>query len=326
MNELISIIVPVYKVENYLQRCVESLINQTYQNIEIILVDDGSPDRCGEMCEAFALQDARIRVYHKENGGLSDARNYGVSVANGAYIGFVDSDDYIHHSMYEKLYQAITKEKADVAECGVTRVYGNRNRVHCEIENLYEVMNEKQYFEEVLTSKKVYGSVWCKLIRKEIAKQVQFEKGKYYEDLFYNLELVQVAKKYVFTNQPHYYYFIRENSITTEKYSPKQLTIIEAMNNYYMFCEKNYPELIEKAFIRQSLAYLSIFNQLILDDYKNYSEFKEVYQFLKQNKKRIIKNSDASKQLKLSIIILNINLSLYRFLYKQYKKRMVLNK
>lgn len=326
MSELISIIVPVYKVENYLQRCVESLINQTYQNIEIILVDDGSPDRCGEMCEGLARQDSRIRVYHKENGGLSDARNYGVNVANGKYIGFVDSDDYVHSSMYEILYKAIVKENADVAECGVTRVYGNRTRVHCEIENLYEIMDEKQYFEEILTLKKVYGSVWCKLIRKDIANQVQFEKGKYYEDLFYNLELVQIAKKYVFTNQPYYYYFIRENSITTEKYSPKQLTIIEALNKYYTFSEKNYPELVEKTFVRQSLAYLSVFNHLILDDYKKYPEFNDVYQFLKQNKKRIIKNPNSSRELKLSIMILNTSLTLYRILYEQYKKRMVLNK
>ena len=110
-NELISIIVPVYKVEKYLEKCVKSIIGQTYKNLEIILVDDGSPDNCGKLCDEFAALDNRIKVYHKENGGLSDARNYGVEKATGKYIGFVDSDDYIHEEMYEKLYIAIKKNR-----------------------------------------------------------------------------------------------------------------------------------------------------------------------------------------------------------------------
>ena len=129
-NELISIIVPVYKVEKYLEKCVKSILKQTYTNLEIILVDDGSPDNSGKMCDELAKVDDRIKVYHKKNGGLSDARNYGVERANGEYIGFVDSDDYIHECMYEKLYEAIKKSGTLIVECGVTRVYKNKERPH----------------------------------------------------------------------------------------------------------------------------------------------------------------------------------------------------
>ena len=122
MNKpLISVIVPVYKVEKYLERCVKSICAQTYQNLEIVLVDDGSPDQCGEMCDMFAKQDSRIRVVHKENGGLSDARNAGLDVMTGDYVGFVDSDDWIEPDMYQVLYERLIKEKAEISCCGMKR-------------------------------------------------------------------------------------------------------------------------------------------------------------------------------------------------------------
>ena len=120
---LISIIVPVYKVENYLDRCVQSLVDQTWSNLEIILVDDGSPDNCGAMCDAWAARDNRIKVIHKENGGLSDARNAGMAIASGTYMGFVDSDDYISSDMYQLLYDRMAADGSDIAACGVELVY-----------------------------------------------------------------------------------------------------------------------------------------------------------------------------------------------------------
>ena len=121
----ISVIVPIYKVENYLKRCIDSIRKQTYQNLEIILVDDGSPDMCGEMCERYAQEDSRIRVLHKENGGLSDARNVGIEAATGEYIAFVDSDDWIDDKMYEVLYDTLLKCDADIAECSYRNLYAD---------------------------------------------------------------------------------------------------------------------------------------------------------------------------------------------------------
>ena len=136
-RELISVIVPVYNVEQYLKKCVDSIVNQTYKNLEIILVDDGATDSSGEICDELEKLDNRIKVYHKENGGLSDARNYGVERATGSYVGFVDSDDYIDAEMYEKLYDAITKEAADVAECNLKIVYPER----------VELFTDKRYYQ-----------------------------------------------------------------------------------------------------------------------------------------------------------------------------------
>ena len=125
MDSLISVIVPIYNVEKYLQKCVDSIINQTYKNLEIILVDDGSPDNCPKMCDDYAEKDSRIKVVHKENGGLSDARNVGMEVATGEYVSFIDSDDYISLDFYETLLETIVDNDSDVVECGVVKFYEN---------------------------------------------------------------------------------------------------------------------------------------------------------------------------------------------------------
>ena len=160
-NELISIIVPVYNVEQYLEKCVCSIINQTYKNLEIILVDDGATDSSGNMCDELAKSDNRIKVYHKENGGLSDARNYGVERATGEYIGFVDSDDYIDSEMYEKLYEAIKKEDVDVAECNFRFIYSNRITNYTD-DKYYLVLNKDEYTKEYVTMNRIFGAAWTR--------------------------------------------------------------------------------------------------------------------------------------------------------------------
>lgn len=327
MSELISIIVPVYKVEDYLERCVDSIINQSYKNLEIILVNDGSPDNSGKLAEELAKKDERIVVYHKANGGLSDARNYGVAKAKGTYIGFVDSDDYIHKDMYKNLYDLIKSENTLVAESNVTRIYGNTERPHYEGQPYRKTISVKEYVREYLTMEKVYGSVWCKLIDSKLAKESTFPKGKYYEDIYYNYDLVQKVDRISITSEAHYYYYIRENSITTEKYSPKQLDLIEILDKLKKYVDTAYPDLKEEAFIRQVYAYLSTFNHMIVEDnYKNIDRFQEIYNFLKENKARVLSSSLAAKNLKLSVLVLGINTGLYKKLYKIYKSRMVLNK
>ncbi|QWQ39040.1 glycosyltransferase [Gemella sp. zg-570] len=326
-DELISIIVPVYKVEKYLERCVNSILLQTYKNLEIILVDDGSPDDSGKMCEELAKTDSRIVVYHKENGGLSDARNFGVEKARGKYIGFVDSDDYIHENMYQHLYETIKTNNIDIAECNVTRVYGNKEKPHYAGEEFCNILRVDEYIKEYLSMEKVYGSVWCKLISSDIAKKLKFPVGKYYEDMFYNYDLFKVIDKIAITSKCYYYYYIRENSITTEKYSSKQIDIIEILNTINDYILKEYPQFSEESFIRLTYAYLSTFNHLIVDNnYKNYPEFIELREYFKNNFSKILKSSKAAKELKISVLILNVNIKLYRYLYKKYKSRTILNK
>ena len=158
----ISIIVPVYKVEKYLDKCVQSIRAQTFGNLEIILIDDGSPDRCGEMCDTYAQEDARIKVIHKANGGQSDARNVGIDAAQGRYLGFVDSDDFIEQDMYETLYNIIIQENADVSECGFYDFYGEAKSITTNTPVHISVLNTEEAIRHTL---QYTPAVWCRLYR-----------------------------------------------------------------------------------------------------------------------------------------------------------------
>lgn len=320
-NELISIIVPVYKVEKYLERCLISILNQSYRNLEIILVDDGSPDMCGQICDDMASLDNRIKVYHKENGGISDARNYGVERANGEYIGFVDSDDYIHECMYEELYKAIKKSSTLIAECGLTRIYKNKERPHYIGEDYFLVINRQGYLKEFLENKRVYGSVWCKLIHKDIAKRIKFPTGKIYEDAFYNLELIKHVDSYTLISGNYYYYYMREGSITTKPFSPRNMDYIEIIEKIRDYTLKNFPSYKEQLFVRVGFAYISIFNELIFS--YNYKKMKE-YEILKRKliniRWELLKSSRTPKSLKLALILLSVNEKMYKFILSKYKR------
>ena len=320
-NELISVVVPVYKVEKYLERCVNSILNQSYKNLEIILIDDGSPDMCGQICEELAKLDNRIKVYHKENGGISDARNYGIEKANGEYIGFVDSDDYIHEYMYEKLYGAIKKTGTLISECGLTRIYKNKERPHYNGEEYFLVINRQGYLKEFLENKRVYGSLWCKLIHKDIAKKIKFPIGKIYEDAYYNLELIKNVDSYTLISGNYYYYYMREGSITTKPFSSKDMDYIEVMDQVRDYTLTNFPIFEEKLSVRLAYAYLSIFNQLIqIDGYKKKKEYSILKNKILALWSKIIANSNAPKSLKIAILLLKFNENLYKFILTKYKK------
>lgn len=213
----ISVIVPVYRVEEYLPKCVESIINQTYKNLEIILVDDGSPDRCGQMCDEYAKEDDRIRVVHKQNGGLSSARNAGLDVATGEYIGFVDSDDYIAPEMYETLYKQIKADGTCLAACKIAWVIDGK--VQC---------NEsgKSYAEPFaeFAGKCNYNVSACnRLYNKSLWHKIRFPVGRICEDAFVEHLISGQCDKISCVDKGMYYYFVRNESIMTASYSVKRL-------------------------------------------------------------------------------------------------------
>lgn len=321
-DKLISIIVPVYNVEKYLKKCVYSILNQSYKNLEVILVNDGSTDNSGKICDELSREDSRINAYHKDNGGLSDARNYGVAKANGEYVGFVDSDDYIDQYMYENLYKAIRKYNTQIAECGITRVYkNNKLRPHYDGEEYSLVVDREGYLKEYLENRKVYGAAVCKLLSIDLAKVLKFPDGKVYEDVFYTLELLKKVDKYTLISGNYYYYYIRGNSITTKTFSSRDMDYIEIIDKIGEYTLNNYTKLKEKLFIRQGFAYLSIFNQIIqLNDYRQIPEYSILIGKLKNIRSNIIFNKLAPKSLKIAIILLNINEGLYKKVLKKYKK------
>lgn len=208
MSEKISVIVPVYKVEPYLRKCVGSILAQTYQNLEIILVDDGSPDNCGAICDEYAKQDSRITVIHKPNSGLSDARNAGLDCATGEYITFVDSDDWIDPQHVSALYTSL-QEGADIAVSDIRRVNSNHDLI-CTF--CFQQKDDIVY-------ESVFGYVWNKLYRRSVVENARFSIN-YIEDVIFNLQIHCTNKpRYAFTNSASYNYLLRENSLLTASVS-----------------------------------------------------------------------------------------------------------
>ena len=181
--EKISIIVPIYNVEKYLEKCIKSILSQTYKNLEIILVDDGSPDKCGMICDKYKEIDDRIIVIHQENKGLSGARNTGLKNANGKYVCFIDSDDYINEHMIETLYENLIKTGSDISICDFFQVKENENIKIKKIENAVKIMNKQECLKKLLYHKyKLDIVTWNKLYKQELFNNIEFPEGKIYED------------------------------------------------------------------------------------------------------------------------------------------------
>lgn len=242
MNQKISVIVPIYNVENYLNRCIKSIVNQTYRDLEIILVDDGSTDHCGEMCDTWKEKDERIKVVHKSNGGLSDARNMGMEVCTGNYIAFVDSDDWLDASMYEQLMKIMVQNKCDIVSCGFRRV--EKEELKNESKEVQFIQyNSESALEAMITENEMYQVVWNKLYKRSMVEDILFEKGKYNEDEFWSYQVIGRAKKVIAIKNIYYNYFQRENSIINETYSLKRLDGLEGKENRQEYIDKYYPRL-----------------------------------------------------------------------------------
>ena len=243
MNKpLISVIVPVYKVEKYLERCVKSMCAQTYQNLEIVLVDDGSPDQCGEMCDMFAKQDSRIRVVHKENGGLSDARNAGLDVMTGDYVGFVDSDDWIEPDMYQVLYERLIKEKAEISCCGMKRCtdLGVHSYLNPNLEESF-TLDQVDAIKELTRNSKITNSVCDKLYKKEIFSEIRMVKGILYEDFEVQPRCISKAQYVTYISRPMYCYYLSPDSILRGAYSIRQYDCITIARKNLAFYKENFP-------------------------------------------------------------------------------------
>lgn len=225
--KLVSIIVPIYKVENYLERCIESLINQTYENLEIILVDDGSPDKCPSICDDWAQKDDRIKVVHKENGGLSDARNAGFAVSTGELVCYIDSDDWIEPEFVDEMYNALISTDADVAECA-TKYVSEEGRV-IKIRNAPDCveLDKLKALELLVKEKGVYQTVWNKMYRRELC--ISFEKGKLNEDEFFTWKVFDNINKLAIVEKSLYNYLQRNGSIIQSNYSIRRLDGVHAL-------------------------------------------------------------------------------------------------
>lgn len=239
-KELISIIVPIYNVEKYLNKCVESILKQTYDNLEIILVDDGSLDNCGNICDEYAKKDSRIIVLHKTNGGLSDARNKGINIAKGKYIGFVDSDDYIDNDMFEILYNLCKNNNADISMISYKEIENeiiiNENSNYT---NKVFKYNNIEAIKELLKDEKIKNYAWNKLYKKELFDGIEYPIKMAYEDVGTTYKLFEKAKKIIWYDIPKYNYIRRGTSIVSKNTYKNLKDFIDLSYQRYNYFENS---------------------------------------------------------------------------------------
>lgn len=257
---LVSVIVPVYKVESYLHRCVDCILAQTYANLEIILVDDGSPDNCGKICDEYAQKDKCIKVIHKKNGGLSDARNAGLDIAMGEYITFVDSDDWIHFQYVEILLNNLTKADVDISTCSFVRTPEKMLMDSKVSESSYHIYSSEKAIEQTLYQNRLDNSAWGKLYKKELFNGLRFTVGRLYEDLDFFYKIYDRAVRLVHTDAVLYYYYYRTDSIMGV-FNRKRLDVLDITDEIVDYMVKYHPYIVPAAKDRKLSAN---FNMLVL--------------------------------------------------------------
>lgn len=313
MDPIISIIVPIYNVGKYLPTCIESILNQTFKNFELILVNDGSTDNSGVVCDDYAKKDTRIKIIHKSNGGVSSARNAGLYVAKGEYIGFVDPDDYIDKNMYEKLYRLCIDNNSDIAICRFNREINGKIQNKESTEEIIE-LNNMEAMNELFKGNLYRFSLCNKLFSKKCFNDVLFPEERIHEDLSTTYKLFANSKKAVYINYCGYIYVRRENSILTSTYNEKRLQAFIAWDEIIEFIDKNYYEIIEQ--VIATFTYWCVDNILYILNQVNNSKKKNNYLNIIQKYTTkyyiyIKRNNILSRSYKLRIRIFNINYKLF---------------
>ena len=306
VNPLISIIIPVYKVELYLKQCVESILIQTYSNIEVILVDDGSPDSCPQICDEYARKDYRIKVIHKSNGGLSDARNVGLNIAVGQYVVFVDSDDWIENTMVEHLLFACKKYNVEMATCARYITDGHSTRAVA-FNGPARAYSAEEALNEILLGKSMDVAAWDKIYVRNLFEEIRFPVGENNEDIAVFYKLVDLAGRVAHTGTTEYFYRSRPGSITKLKYSTDARKIIEKnLNSIENFLEKEYPSCMPSFYRYKTINIYALLNKYIkCEGTKKTQEFEHLMNEFRKNKSYFFNDDQTpSKEKKIAIMIL----------------------
>lgn len=323
MTDKITVIIPVYNVEKYLEKCVKSIINQTYTNLEIILVNDGSTDKSGIICEELSKSDHRINTFKIDNSGVSFARNFGIDKSTGDYIVFVDSDDYVSDNMIELLYYNLTKNDADLSVGRVEHVYDliESKATSFNINEINSVVwNSKEALREFMNTKKTSFFPVAKMFKKSLLNGFRFNLNyKLAEDAMFISEfLLENDKRIVFFDYPIYFYFHRENSATTTVNS-NVFDTIKVYSEILPKIEKKYPDLKDEILNRKYWSYFTVLDKIIFDRTKYANEVKNIRKEILKGFFTIMKDSNFRLNRKISLIALLFSINLYEFLVKLNK-------
>ena len=316
-NPFITVIIPVYKVEKYLRKCLDSVIDQDYPYLEIILVDDESPDSSGAICDEYAKKDNRIKVIHKLNGGLSDARNAAMEISTGEFLTFVDSDDYISEDYISTLVNLSQKYNADITISPFIDVkLGN------EIEKTAQSVIETSYSKEEALNTMFYqkdfdNNATSKLFKKKIFLDVTFPKGLLYEDLATTYKLISKSDRVAFTNKHNYNYLLREDSIEGSPFNQKKFdSLIQIIRELETFKITN-PR-ISKAVDCRILSFLF---HLLFETVKDSKYEQDIFSLVKKYRLKVLKDINARKKTIISAFLSFFGISVLRFFYKFAKSR-----
>ena len=316
---LISVIVPVYNVEPYLKRCIESVLAQTFTDFELILIDDGSPDNSGEICDEYIKKDSRIHVIHQDNGGLSAARNAGIDWAfeksDSQWLAFVDSDDWIHREMYEKLVSLIESYDSDIAQCEFINAPSEDVKIQAEdevIKTFTNIEGLNNLYNNMYVSTVV---AWNKLYKTSLFKEIRYPNGKIHEDEGTTYKLIFNAKKIVYTNQKYYYYRQTPNSITNAAFNKKRLNILDVFDEKIEYMSKiNNDDLYAKTL---KWYFFKVIN-LYFECHKHLTYDKETLNMIDKRAKEAYSMYLSAKEKEVKWVVLftifKVNPNLYNFI------------
>ncbi|MBO6126775.1 MAG: glycosyltransferase [Clostridia bacterium] len=320
----VSVIIPVFNVENYLERCLKSVTCQTFKDIEIIIINDGSTDKSFDICKKFAESDKRIILISQKNSGVSAARNAGINISTGKYLSFVDSDDFIAPDMIEFLINNLEKNNADIATCGMYDCYIQNNNKIKKIcnknKNKFGIIDSRGALQEIFINGKVSLFIYDKLYKRELFDNLRFSENMIYEDAEIMPKIITRANKIFYSFLPKYYYLRHENSLTSSKFREKDLDIIKVSKENLEFIKNNYNFALKQAEFRFFWSHLALIDKMIWSD-ANFQEFKNILKFVKKNKFSIISNKYFTLKRKMLFVLLLVNINLYKKVIKFFHKR-----
>ncbi|MGE7663626.1 glycosyltransferase [Peribacillus sp. NPDC097197] len=308
----ISIIVPVYKVEAYLHKCVDSILAQTFKEFELILIDDGSPDRCAEICDQYASKDHRVKVIHKDNGGLASARNSGLDLAIGEYIGFVDSDDWIEPDMFEMLFNICVENNCDIANCSSEIHYkdktvkngGHPLTIHTRAEAM-RVMLEGKLYDEV---------VWTKLFKRTLIKDIRFTTGIVYEDTAFTYKVLHQCERVGCVGKAKYHYIKRDNSTMDKAVKNIRIDAVMIYKDMLSFMNQHYKELSPMVVYKLGNSAMAVLN--LISSNGMYKEHKESYYKVAQILNSYFKQTISQKKYPNTVKLLLTCTKIHPLFYK----------